>query len=373
MLNFQTLPEGVECADGKNALCQYWGHCGGCPLQNLAYEEQLVRKKDFLRRAFLRSGISGIPEIKVFPSRPFEYRSRVQFHRSPQGTEAEHPFKKSRTRSLTLSREKELLCGFMTRNGSSAIAKFIPVNDCLIAVPVIRDALKAGAIIPPVDRDRFCVYSGISGLLVEGRNSRGTVRVRQKDIIVDAGVFFQCNTALLESVIDEILLTAESAGLRFPAADFYCGVGTFAVFLQDIFERVDLLESNAAALRLARENLRSKNARFWGQTDTAWARGAGKRAHYSFAVADPGRQGLSEAMCHFLASGCELLCYVSCNPNALARDSVLLMEAGKLSLESLSFYDFYPQTNHVESLAVFRTSNSHFGNFSHEESPKITI
>jgi 23S rRNA (uracil1939-C5)-methyltransferase len=342
--------------DSKKELCPYLGRCGGCPLQGISYEEQLAKKADFLSEAFLRAGIAGIPDISVIPSRPFEYRSRIQLHRVPLGTEAERTDRKSRTRSLKLEHKKETLCGFMTRDSSPAGAEIVPVNDCLITVPLIRQALKDGRIIPPVDRNRFCVYGTDAAILIEGRNSYGKTRIHKKDIAIDAGVFFQSNRALLELMINEILLTAESADNRLPAADFYCGVGTFAAFLPDTFERVDMLESNKTALRIARENVHLRNTRFFGQNDTVWALNTGKtvREPYGFAVVDPGRQGLSGAMSRFIHSNCEILCYVSCNPNALARDAVLLMEAGGLKLDALSFYDFYPQTKHIESLAVFR-------------------
>jgi 23S rRNA (uracil1939-C5)-methyltransferase len=342
--------------DSEKEFCPYLDRCGGCPLYGISYEEQLAKKTDFLSEAFLRAGITGIPDIVVIPSRPFEYRGRIQLHRVPLGTKAERTAGKSRTRSLKLERKKETLCGFMTRNSGPAGTEIVPVNDCLIAVPSIRQALKDGRVIPPVDRDRFCVYGTDADILIEGRNSYGKTRIHQKEIALDAGVFFQSNRALLELMIDGILRTAGSADNRLPAADFYCGVGTFAVFLRDTFERVDMLEANKAALRIARENVHLRNARFFGQNDTVWALNAGKTVHepYGFAVVDPGRQGLSEAMCRFLHSNCEILCYVSCNTNALARDAVLLMEAGGLKLEALSFYDFYPQTKHIESLAVFR-------------------
>jgi 23S rRNA (uracil1939-C5)-methyltransferase len=342
--------------DSKKELCPYLDRCGGCSLHGISYEEQLAKKTDFLYEAFLRAGIAGIPDIMVIPSQPFEYRSRIQLHRVPLGTKAERTTGKLRTRSLKLERKQETLCGFMTRNSSPAGTEIVPVSDCLIAVPLIRQALKGGRIIPPVDRDRFCVYAADAVILTEGRNSYGNTRVHQKEIAVDAGVFFQSNKALLELLIDEILRAAESADSGLPSADFYCGVGTFAVFLRDIFERVDMLESNKAALRIARENVRLQNVRFFGQIDTVWALNTGKTIHepYGFAVVDPGRQGLSGAMSRFLHSNCEILCYVSCNPNALARDAVILLETGGLKLDTLSFYDFYPQTKHIESLAIFR-------------------
>jgi 23S rRNA (uracil1939-C5)-methyltransferase len=176
---------------------------------------------------------------------------------------------------------------------------------------------------------------------------------------MDAGVFFQSNGTLLELLIDDILTIAKDADKKLAAADFYSGVGTFAAFLQDDFQRIDLLESNKAALYLARENIKSKDAGFFGQNDTVWARNSGRyvKKPYGLVIADPGRQGISQAMLRFLSANCEILCYVSCNPNALARDAALLLNqdgSAGLNLVSLSFYDFYPQTKHIESLAVFR-------------------
>jgi 23S rRNA (uracil1939-C5)-methyltransferase len=362
----------------ENILCPYMERCGGCPLLGLDYEEQLRQKKEVLRQAFLRNGWSAaaIPAIKVIPSRPFEYRDRIQLRRVPPGAEPALPAGKSRIRALKLKQEPESVYGFMSSRSRAAPAKaapeIVPVKDCPVAAPVIRQALRSGGIVPPVDRDRFCVYGKDSTLLVEGRLSRGVVRIRGKDIKVDAGVFFQSNGTLLEPLIDEILHAAEDADKRLPAADLYCGVGTFGIFLRDFFDRLDLLEAEKDALRLARENVNLPGARFFGQNDDVWARNAEKavpaaRGGYGFAVADPGRRGLCPAMSRFLGANCGLLCYVSCNPNALARDAALLSspEVGPgLELISLSFYDFYPQTKHIESLAIFRRRSSSLSRFS---------
>ncbi|WP_411048811.1 hypothetical protein [Treponema primitia] len=71
-------------------------------------------------------------------------------------------------------------------------------------------------------------------------------------------------------------------------------------------------------------------------------------------AADPPRQGLSPALRRTLAQkGPPVLAYVSCDPATLARDSGELL-AGGYRLASLTGYDFYPQTAHIESLAVFK-------------------
>ncbi|MDR1318127.1 MAG: class I SAM-dependent RNA methyltransferase, partial [Treponema sp.] len=52
------------------------------------------------------------------------------------------------------------------------------------------------------------------------------------------------------------------------------------------------------------------------------------------------------------AEGPPLLAYVSCDPASLARDAAVLLGGG-YRLAELRFYDFYPQTAHIESLSVF--------------------
>jgi 23S rRNA (uracil1939-C5)-methyltransferase len=166
---------------------------------------------------------------------------------------------------------------------------------------------------------------------------------------------------MLERLIPGLLAAAEKADPDLPAADIYCGVGTFAVFLRDRFRRIDLVEENRAALALARENVSGETDSRTGQGSRFFARSADEWVRdipytgdaYGFAVVDPPRQGLSRACRDYLAGrGPPILAYVSCDPASLARDSKALLEGG-YRLESLAFYDFYPQTAHIESLAVF--------------------
>jgi tRNA/tmRNA/rRNA uracil-C5-methylase (TrmA/RlmC/RlmD family) len=84
-----------------------------------------------------------------------------------------------------------------------------------------------------------------------------------------------------------------------------------------------------------------------------------EKTGYGLIVADPPRQGLSAGARRWLAGRpAPLLAYVSCNPATLARDSGELLRGG-WELEKLACYDFYPQTAHIESLALFRNKRGH--------------
>jgi 23S rRNA (uracil1939-C5)-methyltransferase len=233
----------------------------------------------------------------------------------------------------------------------------IPIETCPIADPGIQETLRQKTLIPPPSLDRFTVYSREETLLQEGKQQRGTVRLLGAPLIMDAGVFFQSNGQVLERLLKAVRSVAEKADKSLPVADLYCGVGTFAYFLQDLFPALDLMEENTKALNLAKQNITSASARFFPTSDEHWAKQAVKKPkehHYGFMVLDPPRQGLSPALRDFLAhAGPPLIAYVSCDPVTQARDCKDLVKAG-YHLETLDLYDFYPQTAHMESLAVLR-------------------
>jgi 23S rRNA (uracil1939-C5)-methyltransferase len=251
-----------------------------------------------------------------------------------------------------IKRPREAPVGLKARGGEGIIA----LEDCPVADPGIRAALKAKTILPPPEKDRFAVYARQGLFLSEGGRARGRVTLLGREITLDAGVFFQGNGAMLETLIEDLRKIAGEADPGLPMADIYCGVGTFAFFLGEFFPRTDLVEENKKALALARENLAGEGKNFFALRDNEWVRLRGRsgRAPYGFILTDPPRQGLSPAMARWLAAeGPPLLAYVSCDPATLARDSGTLA-AGGYALSELGFYDFYPQTAHIESLAVFK-------------------
>jgi 23S rRNA (uracil1939-C5)-methyltransferase len=137
--------------------------------------------------------------------------------------------------------------------------------------------------------------------------------------------------------------------------DLYCGVGTFSLFLKDYFEEIDLVEQNKDALALAVSNVgQSKDGKihnFFAESCENFTK-SGDFGLYDFAVCDPPRAGLAQSVrTALLERPPRVLAYVSCDPVTLARDAKAL--CGGYTLESISLHDFYPQTSHIETLAVF--------------------
>jgi 23S rRNA (uracil1939-C5)-methyltransferase len=328
--------------DRIQPVCPLWGKCGGCNLQHLNYAAQLAAKTAILEETFTRIGGFCPPQPTAFSGEPWEYRNRMQFHAIRQRTKG----------------ESDALWGLKARKKDD----IIPVSDCPIADPEIRVILRGKSektlsqLLPP-GKDRFTVYARDGLFLSEGGTSRGKTRILDRELTLDAGVFFQSNGAMLEKLITdlrEIVINKINASDRtLPMADLYCGVGTFAAFLGDMFTHVDLVEEHTIALALARENLTHlKSVDFFAQRSERWAH-SGLSRRYGFICADPPRQGLDPALARRLAEdGPPLLADISCDPATLARDSALLLKGG-YELAELRWYDFFPQTSHIESLALF--------------------
>jgi len=311
-------------------------------------------------------GLRELPEMKVFPSSPWEYRNRVQFHRAaPVGGGGGLGFKGRRS------------------------AEIVPLRDCPVVDPGIRRMLKEPGThstsgVPSADprsvpsKGRFCalrVYSRGETFLLE--EQVGQVNILDREITLSPGLFFQSNGAMLEQLIGDLKALALGADRNLPLGDLYCGVGIFGAFLGELFPGIDLMEESEAALALARENLGKycpgRNVRFFPLEDSSWAkrflapavgpcRGAGSEkcgsplespASYGLLILDPPRNGLSPALRRALAEKRPpLLAYISCNPAAFARDARELL-AGGYRLRDLHLYDFYPQTPHIETLGIF--------------------
>jgi 23S rRNA (uracil1939-C5)-methyltransferase len=329
------LLEIIEPSPARvDKTCAFYGKCGGCNLQHIDYDAQLAAKASILTEHFTTIGDFAPPKPEVVPSPPWEYRNRVQFHCLRQKAKSEGPS-----------------YGLKGRGSGEIIA----VTDCPVAAFGIRKLLRDGEPIPmPPEKDRFTVFSAGELFLSEGGVERGKIKVLEKEITIDAGVFFQSNIAMLEKLITE-LRSSCNAEQAASMADLYCGVGTFALFLGDTYAKTILAEENKRAVAIARENLKGMNTEFFALRDTEWDRTILRRsADFGFAVVDPPRAGLAlklaQAMAH---NGPPVLAYVSCDSASLARDSKILTDGG-YQLDKLILFDFYPQTSHIETLAVFK-------------------
>jgi 23S rRNA (uracil1939-C5)-methyltransferase len=187
---------------------------------------------------------------------------------------------------------------------------------------------------------------------------------------VSVSSFFQGNLFLLDSFLEEIRTALRAAlgkeegdALPLRALDLYAGVGFMTRPLLEVAaEAGGAVEVTAVEIDESASQSLSKNLSLWSSTGFPRARAVRTTAEsflhslkssspVDLLVADPPRTGLSPAVCAgILRLAPRHLLMVSCDPPTFARDLAGLK--ARYAIERLTLFDLFPQTHHVETIAL---------------------
>ncbi len=170
--------------------------------------------------------------------------------------------------------------------------------------------------------------------------------------------FFQINVGALEHLIKDIKDSVALTG-RETIADFYCGVGTFGITLAENAGRVIGVESEKANISFLKTNISINNIENFEIHEGYCERliSGIVKEKINLIIIDPPRKGVDDiTLRRVMESGARSIVYVSCNPSTLARDIKTLLE--KYRLKSVTLYDFFPHTTHIESCVVLELKGS---------------
>ena len=169
---------------------------------------------------------------------------------------------------------------------------------------------------------------------------------------VSAPSFFQVNTDAAERMVHFVSNHLANKQISH-ALDLYCGVGTFTLAIAKQCRQVLAIEAEKTAVRDLKKNIEKShlpNVQVIGGDVGKQL----KNFHPDLILVDPPRGGLSKpALTAILQNEPKRLIYVSCNPATLARDAKELLQAG-YAVESLTPFDLFPNTPHVETVCIFR-------------------
>ncbi len=330
--------------------CVYFGECGGCQLQHAAYLYQVEMKRGVLEEAFRRIGRTDVVPALAPLGPQFGYRFRGQFKTDGEGI----GFFAERSRRLVAVSRCPLMVGRITvaLTMLRGLGRIVPG---ISEVQVATDGAEAVAWFPGVRFDRRIVdrlRGFLSGARFEDRSwgkERITLDLEGLSYSVSTGNFFQANWRMNLTLVRRILeLVKESPSGRL--LDLYAGGGNFALPLSSRFGEVVAVEEDAGSFADLRRNLRRNGI---GNVRAVRSRVERFRPEgkYDVLILDPPRAGLSaRALSLVKGVGAGAVCYVSCNPSTLARDVAGL--ADRYDLRLLQMFDFFPNTHHVEALAV---------------------
>ena len=168
--------------------------------------------------------------------------------------------------------------------------------------------------------------------------------------------FIQVNAALNGKMIDSALDLLD-AGPDDRVLDLFCGLGNFTLPLARRAGAVVGVEGDAGLVARARENATRNglgNVQFHAAdlakdlSQQPWM-----AAGFDKLLLDPPRAGAAEVLAQLPLEGIRRIVYVSCHPASLARDAGFLVRERGYTLKAAGAMDMFPQTAHVESIALF--------------------
>jgi tRNA/tmRNA/rRNA uracil-C5-methylase (TrmA/RlmC/RlmD family) len=287
----------VRSAQRIEPTCPYFGHCGGCDYQHIAYGHQLELKRRQV--AQLLEKIGRITEVEVLPtfasSRLYAFRNRITVH-AAQGR-----------------------IGFFEKNSREVV----DIERCAIAMPVVNEALKE------------LRTNGLADGKHRTLRGEGVPRTftQTNDLVAEALLEFVAGQMVGETLIDA-----------------YCGFGFFGHAMAERLKSVIGIDWNEQAIKTARESAGPKETYICD--DVAGTIESLILNHRpDTVILDPSADGVDPRVTNALMiNPSRRVIYVSCNPATLSRDLARLRKAFKIV--AVQPFDMFPQTAEIEVVAV---------------------
>jgi 23S rRNA (uracil1939-C5)-methyltransferase len=337
--------------------------CGGCLYAHIAYERQLALKSLVVADAFARIGRLALPAaVTVAPSPEAGYRLRARLHVRGRAVgffrEGTHEVCEARPTRQLLPATSDALDRFVAAMQSLGLedvrelelAENAAATERVVHLDTHASARTLGHLAATDGFSGLSSPAGVhGGAHVTDTIDLGGARPALRRHVL---AFFQGNRYLLDRLA---AFVAEQVPPDADVVDLYAGVGLFSVAAASRGARVTAVEGD----RLSAADLAANAAASGGairavhQSVEAFlaARPAGGAA--PVLIVDPPRTGLSrDAIDGIVRLRAPRIVYISCDPATLARDARRLADSG-LRLTRAEAFDLFPNTPHVETVAVF--------------------
>ena len=377
--------------------CEFARQCGGCQLQALSYDQQLVFKTNKVKGHLERIG--GFTDIPMEPiigmDELFHYRNKAQF---PVGRNKEgkivtgfyagrtHNIIENRDCALGVAENKEVLdrvIAHMEKYGiepyneatGKGLVRHVLIRYGYFTKEVMVCLILNGNKIPKEELlvKSLCEIPGMTSITINVNKKRSNVILGEEicllwgqeyitDRIGDISYqisplsFYQVNPMQTQKLYAKALEYADLHGQE-TVWDLYCGIGTISLFLAQKAKFVRGVEIVPAAIENAKENAKLnglENTEFFvGKAEEVLPREYKKNGVYAdVIVVDPPRKGCDETLLETMVEmNPDRIVYVSCDSATLARDLKYLCERG-YELRKVCPVDQFGMTVHVETVVL---------------------
>ena len=365
--------------------CDVYGICGGCSFQHLSSKNQIIAKQSWLKSAFMgQAKIEPKKWLQPLQVESWGYRrkARLGVRYVEKKEKVLVGFRERKSSFITVMSRCEVLHPSLGDNlellgeciGKLSIKKHVPQIEVAIAeldtILILRHLepmTKGDESILKEYGDKLAItwYTQSGGLetikpLNESVSLTYTLPEHKIEMSFLPNDFTQVNFALNQKMIN-LAIELLDLNKEDEVIDLFCGLGNFTLPISRYVNKIVGIEGDRGLVERAKANADANeitNASFY-KADLfedvlgfEWFRGQ----QYNKALIDPARTGAIEIVELLPKLGIERLVYVSCNPATLARDTARLIELG-FSLMSAGVMDMFPQTAHVESIALFIRKN----------------
>ena len=346
--------------------CRHFGTCGGCHYQHLAYPDQLELKLQILTDQLQRlGGISNPPLSGISPSREtWNYRNQVQLHLDAQGQPGylDHTGKQVLPISECFLPQLELeaLRPQLDLSPDAGLTRVSLRQDSLGGQFILLDG--ADELPPEMSLDlpaSVCYRRPDGRVLTLAGHDQLVYEVLGKQLIISPESFFQVNLNAAGEMLSHVLALLPARGdLR--VLELYSGAGFFSVFLAEKCRELIAVESAPSACYDFVNNLDAYDhiSLYEGAVEQVLPALTFELKDIDLVLLDPPRAGLlAPARKALQELNPKQILYVSCDPSTLARDLKHLIAAG-YSLRDVRAFDMFPQTYHIEVVAMLSRSGN---------------
>lgn len=368
--------------------CKLSSMCGGCSLQHINYPEQLLYKQQKIKNTFKKFGGIDVEVNKTIPSRPFRYRNKTALPIDPK-TRRVGMFRTNSHNILpiadcVITKEwvsklvssvndflAETNVSIFDENTKSGLVKHLVAREVggflLITIVINGESLPHKNILIEKLKEAFGENFGLNLNINKLMNNviltdkfvhlYGLTHLSSTSFAITYPItnasFMQVNDEISEKIYLSVLENISPDEL---VVNAYSGAGLLSAMLAKKAKSVYGIEivedASKSADLLAKNNGICNLVNICGDCTVKLPALVKKLDKFTI-VFDPPRKGLTpELVTAIKLSAPEKIIYISCNPATLARDCKLFLENSNYKITSVTPFDMFPQTAHIETLCI---------------------
>ena len=377
--------------------CEYYGRCGGCQLQHMAYPYQLAQKKSIIEETIEKYYEGKINRLEIRDclgmEDPWEFRNKTQLPTRHDGDKVVVGMYELDSNRLVyidkclienklISEIMKIILDYLTKASINVynprfqqgnlryivIRGFEETNEVQVTYVVMKEEKRLTKILADsikldkriqsvhysVNDDPKSIEIITNNIVKLAGSDQINGKLGKLDFHISPNAFFQLNSKQTKVLYDEVLNALQPTGSE-NVLDLYCGIGSIGLYVADKVKAVRGVDINQESIANANQfaiNNGLNNAKFYAgnilkQLDKLEKEGFKP----DVVIVDPPRRGVELQVINYLQKHkVKKIIYVSCNPATLVKNLNHLQK--EYHIHYIQPIDMFPQTSNIESVVL---------------------